>query len=127
MEKRRGIWVLTVLCSVFVLLGACTAFAAVDVPEKLKDIPLYRGSTVQQALDMQNNVMLVAAVKAKGSDIADFYKKTMTAKGWKVVFQSEQNDVKIVHFQKDKLVFQVTIQLENGDEAKSYYLMMVTQ
>jgi hypothetical protein len=126
MEKRRGIWALTVLCSVFVLLGAGTAFA-VDVPEKLKDIPLYQGSTVQQALDMQNNVMLVAAVKAKGSDIADFYKKTMTAKGWKVAFQAEQNDVKIVHFQKDKLVFQVTIQLENGGEAKTYHLMMITQ
>jgi len=126
MEKRRGICALTVLCSVFVLLGAGTAFA-VDVPEKLKDIPLYQGSTVQQALDMQNNVMLVAAVKAKGSDIADFYKKTMTAKGWKVAFQAEQNDVKIVHFQKDKLVFQVTIQLENGGEAKTYHLMMITQ
>jgi hypothetical protein len=126
MEKRRGICALTVLCSVFVLLGAGTAFA-VDVPEKLKDIPLYQGSTVQQALDMQNNVMLVAAVNAKGSDIADFYKKTMTAKGWKVAFQAEQNDVKIVHFQKDKLVFQVTIQLENGGEAKTYHLMMITQ
>jgi len=126
MEKRRGIWALTVLCSVFVLLGAGAAFA-VDVPEKLKDIPLYQGSTVQQALDMQNNVMLVAAVKAKGSDIADFYKKTMTAKGWKVAFQAEQNDVKILHFQKDKLVFQVTIQLENGDQAKTYSLMMITQ
>ena len=78
-------------------------------------------------MDMPNHAMLIAAVKARGSAIADFYKNAMTAKGWKVAFQAEQEDVKIVHFQKDKLIFQVTIQLEKGGEAKSYNLLMISE
>ena len=126
MEKRWGILAFAVMC-VFCILSAAGSAFAVEVPEKLRDIPLYQGSTVQQTMDTTDNVLLVAAVKAKGDAIANFYKNTMTAKGWKVAFQADQEDVKIIHFRKDKLLFQVTIQLENGEEATTYNLFMTSQ
>ena len=126
MAERRGNWTFAVVCAFCILLGATSALA-VDVPETLKDIPLYQGSTVKQAMDMANYAMVVATVKANGNAIADFYKSTMTAQGWKVAFQAEQEDVKIVHFQKDKRMFQVTIQIDKGGEATTYNLAMTSQ
>jgi hypothetical protein len=126
MEKRWRISSSAIFCTFFILFCAGAAFS-VDIPERLKDIPLYQGSAVQHAMDMPNHAMLIATVKARGNAIADFYKNAMTAKGWKVAFQAEQEDVKIVHFQKDKLIFQVTIQLEKGGEAKSYNLLMISE
>ena len=54
-------------------------------------------------------------------------KNTMTAKGWKTAFQAEQEEVKVIHFQKDKQVFQVTIQLEKEEDTTTYNLMMTSQ
>jgi hypothetical protein len=59
-------------------------------------------SEVQQAMDMENHAMLSATVKAKIDAIADFYKSAIPGKGWKAAFQTEQEDMKIIQFQKDK-------------------------
>jgi len=103
------------------------AFGAIDIPEKLKDIPLYKGSKVLHAMDMDATAMLTATVDAKSDAIADFYKNTMKAKGWKVAFQAEQENVKIMHFQKDKQVFQITIQNEKEGGATTYNLVITAQ
>jgi len=125
-EKKRRNLVFTTACTLCVLFGSIMAFA-VDVPEKLREVPLYQGSTIRQAMDMANSAMMTATVNAKPGAISDFYKKTMTAQGWKVIFQAEQEDVKIVHFQKDKRIFQVTIQIEKGKDESTYHLMMTSQ
>jgi hypothetical protein len=125
MEKNFKILLLAA-CASCILLSAAISLA-VDIPEKFKDIPLYQGSTVQQALDMPKSSMLTASVKAKGDAIADFYRNAMTAKGWKVAFQAEQENVKIIHFQKDQQIFQVTIQTEKEGEAQTYNLLMTTE
>ena len=83
MEKRWRIWAFAVVSTFCILFSVGPAFA-VTVPDKLKDIPLYQGSTVQQAMDMENNAMLSATVKARIDAIADFYKSVMPEKGWKV-------------------------------------------
>lgn len=123
MEKRWRILALAVLC---ILFGCGLAFA-VDVPEKLKDMPLYQGSTVRQAMDMTNHSMLIVTVKASVDAISDFYKKAMATKGWKLAFQAEQEEVKLIHFQKDKMFFQVTIQLPKGAEQTTYNLLLTEQ
>ena len=126
MKKRWNILALAVafaLCTLFVGGPA----SAVDVPEKMKDIPLYQGSTVRQAMDMTNHSMLVATVKASDSDVADFYKKAMVAKGWKLAFNAEHEDMKLLHFQKDKMVFQVTVQIPKGGEDTTYNLVLTAQ
>ncbi|HYA41501.1 MAG TPA: hypothetical protein VEF34_09375 [Syntrophobacteraceae bacterium] len=126
MEKRWRNLAFAGVCTLCILFCSTAAFP-VDVPEKLKDIPLYQGSTVKQAMDMANHAMLVAAVKAKGSAIADFYKNAMKAEGWKVAFQAEQEDMMLIHFQKGKRMVQLTIQLEKGGEATTYNLMTTSE
>jgi hypothetical protein len=126
MNKRWNILALAVAFALCILFIGGPAFA-VDVPEKLKDIPLYQGSTVRQAMDMTNHTMLIATVKASGSDVADFYKKAMAAKGWKLAFNAEQEEMKLLHFQKDKMVFQVTIQIPKGEEETTYNLVLTAQ
>jgi len=126
MEKRCRILALSVACVLCILIGGGSAFA-VDIPEKLKDMPLYQGSTVRQAMDMTNHAMLIATVNASGDAIADFYKKAMLAKGWKVAFQAEREDMKLIHFQKDKQLFQVAIQPPKGAGETTYNLLLSAQ
>ncbi len=115
------------VCLFCILFGAGLAVGAIDIPDKLKDIPLYQGSKVTQAINMENHAMIVASVKAKADAIADFYKNIMAEKGWKLVFQSGQEDTKIIHFQKDKQVFQLTVTGEKKAEETTYTLMFASQ
>ncbi len=127
MKKGWGIFRLAAVCMVCVLFGIGPAFGTIDIPEKLKEIPLYEGSKVQHAMEMENNAMLTATVNAKSDVIADFYKNTMKGRGWKVAFQAEQENVKVIHFQKDKRVFQVTVQNEKEGGATTYNLVISSQ
>jgi hypothetical protein len=76
---------------------------------------------------MDNHAMIVASVKAKADAIADFYKNIMVEKGWKLVLQSEQEDTKVIHFQKDKQVFQLTVSGEKKAEETTYTLMITSR
>ncbi len=127
MGKSLRILRLAAVCVFCVLFGIGPALGAIDIPEKLKDIPLYQGSRVQHAMDMDTSAMLTATVDANSDAIADFYKNTMKAKGWKVAFQAEQENVKIIHFQKDKQVFQITIQNEKEGGATTYNMVITAQ
>ena len=75
------------VCLFCILFGASLALGTVDIPDKLKDIPLYQGSKVKQAINMENNAMIMATVEAKADAVADFYKNIMAGKGWKLAFQ----------------------------------------
>ena len=115
------------LCLFWILFVAATATAAIDMPDKLKEIPLYQGSKVQQTMNTENHAMIVASVKAKADAIADFYKDIMVGKGWKLAFQAEQEDTKVIHFQKDKQVFQLTVTSDKKTEEATYTLMLASQ
>ena len=127
MGKRWVVFRLAAVCMFCVLFGIGTAFGAIDIPEKLKDIPLYKGSKVQQAMDMDTSAMLSATVNAKSDAVADFYKSTMKGQGWKIAFQAEQDKMKIIHFQKDKQFFQLTVQNENEGGETTYNLVISNQ
>ncbi len=100
------------------------ALAAVDVPDKLKEFPLYSGSKIIQAMDMDNNAMLSATVKASPDSVSDFYKNGMKGKGWKLAMQMDQDNSKVLHFQKDNMIFQVTIEGEEQGDLTTYNLMV---
>ncbi len=127
MGKRWRSSASAAVCLFCILFGAGLALGAIDIPDKLKDIPLYEGSKVQQAINMENHAMIVASVKAKADAIADFYKKIMVEKGWKLAFQSEQEDTKVIHFQKDKQVFQLVVTSDKKAEETTYTLMLASR
>ncbi|MFZ2446516.1 MAG: hypothetical protein WAW37_09165 [Syntrophobacteraceae bacterium] len=110
-----------------ILFGVGPAFGAIDIPAKLKDIPLYKGSKIQHAMDMETNAMVTATVKEKPETVADFYKNTMKGKGWKVVFQAQQETTQMIHFQKDKQLLHITVQGGEGEEATTYNLVISSQ
>ncbi len=109
------------LCAIGPVLGA------VEVPAKFKDIPIYEGSNIVHAMDMDNNAMLSATVKAAPDAVSNFYKDAMKSKGWKLSFQMDQENSKILHFQKDKVIFQVTIQAEENNPQTTYNLVITSQ
>ena len=127
MEKKWQSSSFAALCLFCIIFVAGPALGAIDIPDKLKDIPLYQGSKVQQTMDMENHAMIVASVKAKADAIADFYKNLMVGRGWKLAFQAEQEDTKVIHFQKDKQVFQLTVTSDKKTEETTYTLMLASQ
>jgi hypothetical protein len=127
MDKRTGFFLLSVAVVACVLYALGPAFGAIDVPAKFKDIPLYDGSKIIQAMDMDNNAMLSATVKASADAVSEFYKNAMKGSGWKLVFQMDQDNAKILHFQKGKQVLQVTIQVEEKNEVTTYNLVITSQ
>ncbi|MGO8945684.1 MAG: hypothetical protein ACLQJ7_18675 [Syntrophobacteraceae bacterium] len=126
MDKRIRVFVLSVAVVACVLYALGPAFGAIDVPAKFKDIPLYDGSKIVHAMDMENNAMLGATVKASADAVAEFYKNAMKGSGWKLVFQMDQDKAKILHFQKGNLVLQVTIQADEKEALTTYNLVIAT-
>ena len=127
MDKRTRVFLLSVAVVACVLYALGPAFGAIDVPAKFKDIPLYDGSTIVHAMDMENNAMLGATVKASADAVSEFYKNAMKGSGWKLVLQMDQDKAKILHFQKDKQILQVTIQVGEKDTLTTYNLVIVSQ
>ena len=79
MSRRSGIvgFPSVLVC---ILFAAGVALAAVSLPDKLKEIPLYPGSKIQQAMDMDKNSMAGLEVNAKGEDVFEFYQKGTSGK-----------------------------------------------
>ena len=127
MDKRMRAFVLLLAVAAGVLYVMGPAFGAIDVPAKFKDVPLYAGSKIVHAMDMENNAMLSATVKASADAVSEFYKNAMKERGWKLAFQMDQDTAKVLHFQKDKLVFQVTIQANENDALTTYNLVIASQ
>jgi hypothetical protein len=126
MEKRSRLLAFAVSYALCALWGAGIAFG-VAIPEKLKDIPLYQGSTVQHTMDMDSHTMLVAVVKAKAEDVAAFFKKTMTEKGWKTAFQMATESGQTMQFKKDKQMLQISIQQDEGAGSATYTMVITSE
>jgi hypothetical protein len=125
MRKRIEIYALLALGALCILFGGSKAFG-IEVPEKLKGIPLFKGSTIEQSMDMGKGSMLNATVDADGEAVSEFYKKEMSAKGWKTAFSMDQGDSKVINFQKDDMVFQVSVQTEKDKHKTNYQLFMTS-
>lgn len=126
MKKASRILALAVMGAFCVLLTAGIAFG-IQIPEKLKGIPLYQGSTVQQTMDMTNQTMLIAVVEAKSEDVAAFYRKTMNEKGWKTAFQMAAKSAETMQFTKDKQILQITVQQDKGASTTTYTMALSSE
>lgn len=127
MRRSWGLFGLAAVCAFCVLFTTGAALAAIDIPEKLKDIPLYEGSKIQHVMDMDATAMLIASVKATPDQVADFYRNTMKQQGWKVAFQAEQESAKVIHFKKENRIFQVTVQTGKDGSDTTYNLVISAQ
>ncbi len=124
----KSTWLKAALLLVFCFyIGAGAAFAAMEIPEKLKEAPLYSGSKIVQVMDMENNAMAMMTVKADRDELLGFYKKSMKDKGWKVTFQAEQEDSAVIHFTKESQVIQVTVQKGDEEGMLQYQLVAMSQ
>lgn len=126
MSRTGGRWFWVLLLQLFwVCTGSYVAFGAMELPSRLKDVPLYSGSKIVQVMDMGNNSMAMMTAKAGRDAVVDFYKQNMTAKGWKIVMQAEQEDVAVVHFSKEKETIQLAVQKGDDQGMIQYHLMRV--
>ena len=123
-KKIVGFLFVAVL-GVFVMVGA--AMAGMDIPDKLKDVPLYSGTKIVQVMDMDKHAVAVLTVKADRDALVDFYKQSMKTAGWKLAFQAEQEDGAVLHFTKEDHSLQVSVQKGDEDGTINYQLAAISQ
>ncbi len=125
MKKKRFYLISVVFCMVSIFLAAFVV-AAVDVPDKLKDVPRFPDSKIVQSMDMENHAMATFKVKgAKHDAVADFYKGKMKEKGWKVAMQAQQGDGEMVQFTKDGQMLQLYVQSE--EDGTTFNMVMTSK
>ena len=107
-----------------VLLLAAPAWAALELPSKLAQVPVYSGAKIVQVMDMGENSMAMLEVKADLQTVMKFYKKEMEGKGWKTVFQAEQEDSAVSHFSKDQSTIQISASKDEEDKI-SYQMVLM--
>ena len=77
-------------------------------------------------MDMEDNSMAALEVKADRDALIKFSKDEMKGKGWKTVFQVEQEDSAVLHFMKDNKTIQISASKE--EEGKlSYQIVFIGQ
>jgi hypothetical protein len=100
------------------------AWAAVQLPEQFKDIPVFSGSKITQAMEMENTATATFTVKAESDAVLDFYRQSMKSKGWKVVFQAEQEDSAIISFSGGKQTLQLNVHKQ--DDGIVQFMMVLS-
>lgn len=117
---------MALICVVLLSLWVTTGFAAMELPAKLSQVPVFSGSKIIQVMDMDENSMAVLEVEADRDALIKFYKDAMQGKGWKTVFQAEQEDSAVLHFMKDNTTIQISANTE--EEGKlSYQIVFIGQ
>jgi hypothetical protein len=99
-----------------------SGFAAMELPSKLSQVPVFPGSKIVQVMDMGSNAMASLEVKTDSDALMKFYKKEMQDKGWKAAFQAEQADTAVIHFTKDNQTVQISA--GKGDQGALVYQMV---
>ncbi|MEN6438308.1 MAG: hypothetical protein ABFD97_06980 [Syntrophobacter sp.] len=121
--KRRFL-ALFAVWAIFAFTSIGAVQGAVAVPEKFKDVPLFADSKVEQAMDMGTAAMITATAKAKAEAVIEFYASAMKGKGWKVIFQLQNEDAQMMHFQKDSDVLHLNVQAADQGEGVTYTLVL---
>ncbi len=126
MKKQTGLLLSIVFCMASFIVFAASAAAAVDLPDKLKDIPIFPNAKIVQSMDMENHAMATFKVNgAKPEAVADFYKGKMKEKGWKVAIQAQQGDGEMVQFTKDGQMLQMYVQKE--EDGATFNIVMTSK
>ena len=106
------------------LLISALVWAAVQLPDQFKDIPVFSGSKIVQAMEMENTSTATFSVKAERDAVLDFYRQNMKSKGWKVVFQAEQEDSAMISFSSGKQALQLNVHKE--DDGLVQFIMVLS-
>jgi hypothetical protein len=120
--KSNRTFTMALIYVVLLSFWVTTGFAAMELPEKLSQVPVFSGSKIIQVMDMGDNSMAALEVKADRDALIKFYKDEMKGKGWKTVFQAEQEDSAVLHFMKDNKTIQISANKE--EEGKLSYQMV---
>ena len=81
--KSNRIFTIALIHLVFLSFWVTTGFAAMELPAKLSQVPVFLGSKIIQVMDMGENSMAALEVKADRDALMKFYKDEMQGKGWK--------------------------------------------
>lgn len=125
MNSNR-IFTLALIHVVLLSFWVTKGFAAMELPAKLSHVPVFSGSKIIQVMDMNDNSMAALEVKADRDALIKFYKDEMNGKGWKTVFQAEQEDSAVLHFMKDNKTIQISANKEEGGKL-SYQIVFMGQ
>lgn len=117
--KSNQIFTLALIHAVLLSFWVTTGFAAMELPAKLSQVPVFSGSKIIQVMEMDDNSMAALEVKAERAALIKFYKDAMQGKGWKTVFQAEQEESAVLHFMKDNKTIQISANIE--EEGKLSY------
>lgn len=120
--KSNRIFKMALIHIIVLSFWVTTGFAAMELPDKLSQIPVFSGSKIIQVMDMGDNSMAALEVTADRDALIKFYKDEMKGKGWKTVFQAEQEDSAVLHFMKDNKTIQISANKE--EEGKLGYQMV---
>jgi hypothetical protein len=121
--KRRIAFGLSQVISL--LVGFQLAFGAMELPEKLKQVPLYPGSKIQQIMDMGPQSTAILSARADRDALLDFYKQNLKSKGWKIVAQFDQEDGAGITFSKDRQLIQIAVKKGNEEGMLQYQLIFI--
>lgn len=124
MVSKRGIikGLVQVAC---LLAGFALAMGAMELPEKLKEVPLYSGSKLRQIMDTGPQSMAILSVKADQDSLLEFYKQHLKGKGWKIVAQFEQDDGAGITFSKDPTLIQLVVGKGEEEGMLQYQLIFI--
>lgn len=113
MAAKKGIafWVLPIIIFLF---GVQLAVGAMDLPEKLKQIPLYPGSKLQQVTDLGAQAMATLSARGDQDSLLAFYKQQLNSRGWKTMAQFEQEGGAGITFSKNGQVLQLSVKKGDG-------------
>lgn len=121
MKGMRGSFACMAACAICLFLCAGLA-CAIDLPDRLKDMPVFPGSKVQQSMNMETGAMATLKVKSQISEVADFYRDNLKSKGWKVIFEAEQENSQVIQFQKDKRTLALSVGADEGDVVYNFIM-----
>jgi hypothetical protein len=115
--------------AVYLLAAIGVVFAAIELPEKLKDVPTYPGSKIQQVMDYGLQCIVVFTVKAGGDAVVDFYKQNLKTKGWKVIGQAQDQDSEGATFSRiqreERQLIQLTVGKPDAQGMIQYQLIYI--
>jgi len=94
------------------LCFASMAWATVQVPPRMKDVPIYENATIVQAMEAEEFAQIVYAVSTEIKKVIKWYKDIMLKKGWKVVMEMNMENNSVLNLAKDNLTLVVNTSVD---------------
>lgn len=114
MKKKPSL--ISFLLLVWIWLFSGPVWAGAETPEKLRGIPIFEGSKVIQVIDGPKQWSAVMEVTANRDTVAEFYKKSLEADGWRTVSQSQYATGGVLQLEKGADVIQIALVNRKKDD-----------